>query len=127
MSAQSLNPFAINRRLFFKQSGTSLGAAALASLMGQGRAAESSADRTHFAPKAKRIIYLFQSGGPAQQDLFDHKPMLRKLNGTDLPPAVRGEQRNKMQMIVEPKVVSARRKSVENRDVMLYDEGQTIG
>ena len=85
MNAQSLNPFAINRRLFFKQSGTSLGAAALASLTGEGRAAESQVDRTHFAPKAKRIIYLFQSGGPSQIDLFDYKPQMDKVRGQDLP------------------------------------------
>ncbi|GAB5402708.1 MAG: DUF1501 domain-containing protein [Aureliella sp.] len=44
-------------------------------------------------PKAKRIIYLFQSGGPAQQDLFDYKPVLNELNGEEIPPRVRGEQR----------------------------------
>src|SRR5690606_5974056 len=47
----------------------------------------------HFAPKAKRVIYLFMSGGPAQQDLFDYKPLLRERNGEPLPPEVRGEQR----------------------------------
>ena len=49
--------------------------------------------RTHFQPNAKRIIYLFQSGGPAQQDLFDFKPLLNKMNGQELPSEVRGEQR----------------------------------
>ena len=43
----------------------------------------------HFAPKAKRVIYLFQSGGPSQLDLFDHKPMLRTLNGQELPDSIR--------------------------------------
>lgn len=45
------------------------------------------------APKAKRIIYLFQSGGPSQLDLFDYKPKLKDMHGKDLPPSVRGEQR----------------------------------
>src|SRR6056297_3528121 len=47
----------------------------------------------HFPPKAKRVIYLFQSGGPSHVDLFDAKPELEKLHGTDLPDSVRGEQR----------------------------------
>ncbi len=47
----------------------------------------------HFAPKAKRVIYLFMHGGPSQLDLFDHKPGLRKLHGQELPESVRGTQR----------------------------------
>lgn len=47
----------------------------------------------HFAPKAKRVIYLFQSGGPSHVDLFDYKPGMEKLHATELPPSVRGEQR----------------------------------
>ena len=47
----------------------------------------------HFAPKAKRIIYLFQSGGPSQLDLFDHKPALQDRNGQELPDSVRQGQR----------------------------------
>ncbi len=47
----------------------------------------------HFAPAAKRIIYLFQSGGPSQLDLFDHKPTLRQRNGEELPESVRQGQR----------------------------------
>ena len=46
-----------------------------------------------FAPKAKRVIYLFMSGGPAQQDLFDDKPLLRERNGEPLPDSVRAGQR----------------------------------
>src|SRR5207253_1852687 len=48
---------------------------------------------SHFPAKAKRVIYLFQSGGPAQQDLFDHKPLLNEKNGEQLPDHVRGGQR----------------------------------
>ncbi|WP_165869346.1 DUF1501 domain-containing protein [Maribacter algicola] len=47
----------------------------------------------HFAPKAKRIIYLFQSGAPSQLDLFDYKPLLNKMQGQDLPDSVHGGQR----------------------------------
>ena len=94
----SFDPLAINRRHFFKHSFTGVGVAALSSLLSRdAMAAASSAARgphgTHFAPKAKRIIYLFQSGGPAQQDLFDYKPLLNDMNGEELPAEVRGEQR----------------------------------
>ena len=47
----------------------------------------------HFTPKAKRVIYLFQSGGPSHLDLFDYKPLLNKMNGEDLPESVRKGQR----------------------------------
>ena len=47
----------------------------------------------HFAPKAKRVIYLFQNGAPSQLDLFDYKPMLNKMHGEDLPESIRGGQR----------------------------------
>ena len=50
-------------------------------------------DLPHFAPKAKRVIYLFQSGGPSQLELFDHKPQLEKFRGQDLPDSVRRGQR----------------------------------
>jgi hypothetical protein len=47
----------------------------------------------HFAPTAKRVIYLHQSGGPSQMDLFDHKPALNKFHGSELPGSVRMGQR----------------------------------
>jgi len=47
----------------------------------------------HHTPTAKRVIYLFQSGGPSHIDLFDYKPALEKLHGTELPASVRGDQR----------------------------------
>ena len=47
----------------------------------------------HHQPTAKRVIYLFQSGGPSHIDLFDYKPALNKLHGTELPDSVRGNQR----------------------------------
>ena len=51
------------------------------------------ADVPHFAPKAKRVVYLFQSGAPSQIDLFDYKPELERLRGQDLPDSVRRGQR----------------------------------
>ena len=87
------------RRHFLSRASAGVGAMALASL-GHGRvgpaddAARSIARLApHFAPRAKRIIYLFQSGGPSQLDLFDHKPALQDRNGEDLPDSVRQGQR----------------------------------
>ncbi|MCR9197768.1 MAG: DUF1501 domain-containing protein [Planctomycetaceae bacterium] len=84
------DPFATSRRVFFQRSAAGIGAAALSSLLSESRAEQSA---QHHEAKARRVIYLFQSGGPAQQDLFDHKPELNRLNGQQLPPSVRGEQR----------------------------------
>src|SRR6476661_7756661 len=69
----------LTRRQFFSRTSAGIGAAALASL--------------HFAPKAKRVIYLFMSGGPSHIDLFDYKPTIQNLNGTELPGTVRMGQR----------------------------------
>lgn len=90
-----------SRRSFLSQTGIGLGGLALADLMSQDQA---SADQPaaidhgvlgqpHFAPRAKRVIYLFMSGGPSQLDLFDYKPLLNKMNGEQLPDSVRGGQR----------------------------------
>ena len=90
---------AANRRLFLKQSALGLGGIALSSLLGRdtARGAENPfkgiLDKPHFAPKAKRVIYLFMAGGPSQLDLFDHKPLLNEQNGKDLPESVRRGQR----------------------------------
>ena len=77
------------RRHFLGRAGTGLGVAALAHLLGR----EAPAAAPHFAPQAQRVIYLFQSGAPSQLDLFDHKPNLTELRGTDLPDSVRRGQR----------------------------------
>ncbi len=82
----------VNRRHFFKRSSAGIGVAALSSLVGEANAAELG-DAQYVKPRAKRIIYLFQSGGPAHVDLFDHKPLLNQLNGEELPDSVRGGQR----------------------------------
>jgi hypothetical protein len=92
------------RRLFFKRTGLAAGRIALASLLGPGllRAAASTAtDRAHpplpglphFAPKARRMIYLFMNGAPSQIDLWDYKPRLAELFDTDLPDSIRQGQR----------------------------------
>ncbi len=72
--------------------GTLLGGAGLRSGSGVLRAGAQGGG-PHFAPKAKRVIYLFQSGGPSQIDLFDFKPVLRELHATELPDSVRDGQR----------------------------------
>lgn len=78
------------RRQFFRKSGVGIGAGALASLMGT---SSSSALGLHHAPKAKRVIYLFQSGAPSQMDLWDYKPNLLNQRGVELPASVRMGQR----------------------------------
>jgi hypothetical protein len=83
---------ATTRRRFLTRSG--VGLAALATLLGRDATAAPALDGLpHFAPKAKRVIYLFQSGAPSQLDLFDAKPKLADLSGTDLPESVRKGQR----------------------------------
>ncbi len=71
-----------------------MGLAALGGLLqGQGLAAGQSSSLPHVAPKAKRIIYLFQSGAPSQMDLFDPKPTMQGRHGEDLPQSIRNGQR----------------------------------
>ena len=80
------------RRHFLRSS--AVGTAALAGLLETGGiAADRPAGPPHFAPKAKRVIYLFQSGGPSQLELLDYKPKLAKLHGTELPDSIRQGQR----------------------------------
>jgi uncharacterized protein (DUF1501 family) len=89
----------LSRRAFLARSTTGLGAIALGTLLQRDTlAAESSQPRgalpgIQFAPKAKRVIYLFQSGAPSHLDLFDPKPKLAELTGAELPPSVRMGQR----------------------------------
>ena len=84
----------MTRRHFFGRGGTGLGIAGLAHLMRRDAASQGGLpELPHFAPKAKHIIYLFQSGGPSQLDLFDYKPALEQLHGTELPDSVRRGQR----------------------------------
>ena len=96
--------FELNRRTLLRTAGIGLGAAALGSLEAERvvARAETTDDPLgfvglpHFPATAKRVIYLFMSGGPSQIDLFDGKESIRKLHGTPLPPSVRGEQRMRL-------------------------------
>ncbi len=81
------------RRHFFGKSAYGLGIAALAQLLGEELPDRGLPGLPHFAPKAKRVIYLFQSGAPSQLDIFDYKPQLERLRGKDLPDSVRQGQR----------------------------------
>jgi hypothetical protein len=95
--------FSLNRRTFLGQSGLGLGSMALADILNREAKAEDRAtdpviDRgvlgePHFPAKAKRVIYLFMSGGPSQLDLYDYKPLLNERHGEQLPDSVRGGQR----------------------------------
>ncbi len=86
------------RRQFLRNSIT--GSAALATLLGsdfQGKALSAANPEkqllSHFAAKAKRVIYLFQSGGPSQLEMMDYKPKLKELHGSELPDSIRQGQR----------------------------------
>jgi len=92
----------LTRRHFFGLNATGIGIAALASLLGKDMRAESVPGHKaygalpglpHFAPRARRVIYLFQSGGPSQMELFDYKPRLTEFQGSDLPESIRKGQR----------------------------------
>ncbi len=90
----------LDRRGFLNRFGMGLGGIALADLLGSAPASASLDPgengvlaAPHLAPKAKRVIYLFQSGGPSQFETFDHKPLLNERNGEQLPDSVRGGQR----------------------------------
>ena len=89
----------VTRRRFLELSSTGIGAAALATLMNEDLLAQSQLSPgglpglPHFAPRAKRVIYLFQGGAPSQHDLWEHKPGLEKLRGTELPDSIRQGQR----------------------------------
>ncbi len=81
-----------NRRIFLKHS-TQVGALALGSLLADELHAAPVRKFPNFAPKAKRIIYLFQSGAPSQMDLFDPKPQMAKHRAENLPESIRQGQR----------------------------------
>jgi hypothetical protein len=83
----------LTRRYFFGKSATGLGIAALAGLFRRDLEGEGLPGLPHFAPTAKRVIYLFQSGAPSQMDLFDYKPRLAEFARQELPASVRMGQR----------------------------------
>ena len=87
----------VTRRQFFGSTASGIGMAALSSLLGKDAAFAADAGGglglPHFAPKAKRIVLLWQGGAPSHVDLFDEKPILEKLRGKDIPDSVRGSTR----------------------------------
>ena len=92
----------ITRRHFFQQTGVGIGGAALTTMLAEDAMAAAQADVSprsglpdlpHFTPSAKRVIYLCQSGGPSQMDLFDYKPKLKDWFNVELPESVRQGQR----------------------------------
>jgi hypothetical protein len=85
----------ITRRHFFSRTATGIGIAALGSLLAEDGLAATGGlpGLPHFPAKAKRVVFLHQSGGPSQMDLFDYKPTLDKLAGKELPGSVRMGQR----------------------------------
>lgn len=93
------NRLNITRRHFFGQAAAGIGGLALGSLLvpdlfkGNDSSQSLPLGVAHFAPKAKRIIYLCQNGAPSQYESFDYKPLLNKMAGSDLPESIRGGQR----------------------------------
>ncbi|WNJ17907.1 DUF1501 domain-containing protein [Pontibacter sp. G13] len=89
----------MDRRQFLTKTSLGLGAAALGSLLGAEslfgaqKPLNEVPELPHFLPKAKRIVYLFQSGGPSQFETYDYKPKLADMFGQELPASVRGNQR----------------------------------
>src|SRR6516225_6471307 len=102
MNSQQQHHLHLTRRQFFGKTSVGIGTAALASLLNPDLFAAPDSKTAavpgvltdlHFAPKAKRVIYLFMSGGPSHIDLFDYKPKLKELHGTELPAEIRMGQR----------------------------------
>jgi hypothetical protein len=92
----------MDRRQFLTKTSLGLGSLALASLLGPssvmaklppGMKVDGGLGGPHVVPKAKRVIYLFQSGGPSQMELFDYKPLLNERFGQELPESIRAGQR----------------------------------
>jgi len=81
-----------SRRDWLQSFAAGLGSYALADLLNPAKA-RAATTPPHHTPKARRVIWLFQSGGPSQLDLFDHKPLLNEKHGTQLPAEVRMGQR----------------------------------
>ncbi len=86
----------IDRRKFLNIGARGMGAMGLASLAQPGMlnaAGPGAMGEPHFKPKAKRVIYLFFSGGPSHIDMYDYKPAMRKIHGIELPDSIRNGQR----------------------------------
>jgi len=86
MNAITENKLMVNRRQFFGRSAVGIGSAALGGLLArEGAAANGLAALPHFAPKAKRVVYLFMNGAPSHTDLFDYKPLQKQMHGQSVP------------------------------------------
>ena len=83
----------LNRRVFLRNGSAALSATALAGLLPRDAKAGPGHGFPNFPAKAKRVIYLFQSGAPSQMDLFDPKPGMKERHGKDLPDSIRKGQR----------------------------------
>ena len=83
----------MTRRQLFGRTALGLGTAAMANLLGSELSAEGKPTGPHHKPKAKRVIYLFMSGGPSHHDLWDYKPKMQEMYGKQLPNEVRDGQR----------------------------------
>ncbi|HWE04814.1 MAG TPA: DUF1501 domain-containing protein [Tepidisphaeraceae bacterium] len=96
MNPPSQQALSLTRRQLFGRTAAGLGTVALATLFGRDALASESAvpaHLAHFAPKAKRVIYMLHGGAPSHVDLFDYKAGLEKYRGQQLPDSVRGNQR----------------------------------
>src|SRR5215218_7233046 len=101
-SSHSMDPLETHRllctrRALFGQAAAGVGAAALSTLLAGDSLAlppdPAAAPLPHFAPKAKRIIYLLQNGAPSHVDLFDYKPKLKQWHGKQIPDEIVGGRR----------------------------------
>ena len=100
MDLRHENELLVTRRQLFGRAAAGIGTAALASLLNEQLFAADekpgslgALSALHFAPKAKRVIYLHMAGGPSHIDLFDYKPKLADYHGTELPASIRMGQR----------------------------------
>ena len=106
----------VNRRHFFSRTSTGLGTLGLASALNSNLFADEAPSRNaiggltglpHRPPKAKRVIYLFQSGGPSQLDLYDEKPELIKRFGEEVPRSVYPDERKTTMTLGQKQFVTA--------------------
>src|SRR5689334_14292128 len=114
------------RRHFFGHCALGIGSAALASLLGEGRARGESPSRTvnplatrppHFAPRARSVIYLFMAGGPSQLELFDYKPRLQDYDNQPIPESfIKGKRFAFMDTFAKepPRLLATKRKFAQH-------------
>src|SRR5215471_20635233 len=87
------NTFDIHRRTFLRYGLSGLGLLGLNSLMAEPQGSRGAVNPLHFPPKAKRVIFLYQAGGPSHLETFDNKPKLREMHGKGMPESLtKGQQ-----------------------------------